>query len=95
MSRTLGQSAIYNGGLQSGLGIGRALKAVGNAASKVGKFAKENKLATKLDQVVDVIPGARGYLDANTGGVYSKAVQAARYKGYGKRRKRGGCKKCK
>jgi hypothetical protein len=86
-----GQAAIYNGGLQPGLqignGVGQFLKQVENAAGKVNEFAKRNKLATKLDTVVDVIPGARGYLDANTGGLYSRGVQAARYRGYGKKKK--------
>ena len=94
----LGMAAIYNGGLQTGLGVGQTLKAIGNAAGKVKDFAKSNKLATKLDTVVNAIPGAKGYLNANTGGIYGKAIQQARYAGYGRKRKshkkkRGGCSK--
>ena len=96
MSRTnLGQAAIYNGGLQQGLGIGRALKSISGAAQKVSDFAKEHKLVTKADKIISAIPGARQYLDANTGGLASKALREGRYAGYGRRRRRksGGCGK--
>ena len=95
MSRTnLGMASIYNGGLQNGLGIGRALKSISGAVNKVNDFAKDNKLVTKLDKVVSIVPGAKNYLNSNTGGLYSKAVLGARLNGYGRRRRhRGGCRK--
>lgn len=97
MSRTtVGMAAIYNGGLQQGLGVGRTLKKIESGVNKVGQFAKRNNLVSAVGKAAD-IAGVTGAIDGVTRGAFSRAVDYGKSKGYGKRhkRKKGGCKKCK
>ena len=97
MSRTnAGLNAIYNGGLQSGYmaGSGR-MRRYNNDMHGAGfmdfikkgiNFAKENKLASKLGAVADAV-GATQYLNDKTGGKFSQAVDFAKDKGFGRKRR--------
>lgn len=94
MNRTLlGQAAIYNGGLQSGLqiqsgaGVGKFLSKAENVAGKFSDFAKRNRLLSAADTAIGFVPGAKGYLDSATGGMYSNVVKAGKQAGYGKKKK--------
>lgn len=97
MSANKGITAIYNGGLTSGIqpiqyqygaGIGKTFKQIERTAGKINTFAKDNKLISKASALSD-ITGTRAALDAATGGTFSRATQAGIKAGYGKKKKSG------
>lgn len=92
MSRTnVGLSMRYDGGLASGYTQGGA--GFMDWIRKGAAFAKKHQIGSKIGAVADAV-GATGYLDSKTGGNFSKGVEFAKSKGYGKRRKtKGGAKK--
>lgn len=53
----------------------------------LNKIAKNNMLATNVDNIANAI-GMKNKIDAVTKGIYSKAINAGKQKGYNKRYKR-------
>lgn len=78
MSTNRGISMIYNGHLQGG--DGRFTDFV----KKGLKWAKDNKLVSKIGAVSDAV-GATDYLNKKTGGKFGQAVDFGKSKGYGRR----------
>lgn len=70
-------ASMQSGGALSLGDITRGIK-------KVNKFAKDNKVFTKLKGVTDVL-GVTPQLDAMTSGLYSKGSRMASQAGYGQK----------
>lgn len=83
----LGAYSIHNGGIppQGGGGV-KFDKFVANVKN-ANSFARDNKIITKGKAVTDAL-GATAYLDAKTGGLYSKGAEYGMSKGYGKKPKK-------
>lgn len=84
----VGQQQIYNGGLVPSpqAGSGRKINSAISNLSKANQFAKQNRLVSKGDAVLGAL-GLRDLVDQKTGGAYGAAVNFAKTKGYGKKRR--------
>lgn len=88
-----GMNAIYNGGLSyNGMHGGGFFDSI----KKGIQWAKDNKVASKIGAVADAV-GATNYLNEKTGGKFGQAIDMAKEKGFGRRRRKapskGGAKK--
>jgi hypothetical protein len=96
MAANVGLNSIYQGGLvalpyQRGAGIGKVINKIERTVGKVNRFAKDNKLGSKLSGAIDIL-GVREPLDLATGGTASRLTNALVKSGYGMRKKSSGSK---
>jgi hypothetical protein len=79
-----GMALIYNGGMTNSTQQGAGIMDWINKAKKAHDWVKKNKIISKATSVASTL-GADKFLDAKTGGRYSKGAKFAKSKGYGKR----------
>lgn len=84
------KAAVQDTGLggQRGAGFGDFIKKVGNVASKINQFAKDNKLASKALGVLDSVGLKDKVASTGIGNLALQGLEKAKSLGYGRRRRR-------